>query len=187
MAEAPITTWFVVVDTEIKPYETSLGFGVYVQLISDPPPPPPLMSLAQVTFPLESVVNFPPLLNKVQFDAASVIEPLLNVSPPAKLEVALDNDCKPFPEIESPPPNVVVPVFNTVSDPRVEVDAKRLVEEAVVVKKLVVVAFVPVALTKVKFCKVVEPVAKMFAAVNSELMKPLVAVKDVEKKLVEVP
>ena len=34
--------------------------------------------------------------------------------------------------------------------------------EAVVAKKLVVVALVPVAFTNVKFCKVVEPVARIF-------------------------
>ena len=113
--------------------------------------------------------------------------PVVRLIPFENEEVALDSDCKPSPEIERPPANVVVPVLNTVSDPKVEVEAKRLVELAVVAKKLVVVAEVPVALTKVKFCKVVEPVAKMFAAVNSELIKPLVAVKDVEKKLVEVP
>ena len=37
--------------------------------------------------------------------------------------------------------------------------AKRLVEEAVVEKKEVVVAWVPVAFRKVKFCKVVEAFA----------------------------
>ena len=42
---------------------------------------------------------------------------------------------------------------------------KRLVELAVVEKKLVVVALVPVAFTKVKFCKVVEAVAKILAKV----------------------
>src|SRR3989344_6483448 len=41
--------------------------------------------------------------------------------------------------------------------PTVRSEEKRLVEEAVVEKKLVVVAEVPVALLKVKFWRVVEP------------------------------
>ena len=63
---------------------------------------------------------------------------------------------------------------------------KRLVEEAVVEKKLVEVAEVEVELIAVKFCRVVEPVARMFAAVRSEFTKPFVEVSEVEKKLVEV-
>jgi len=42
--------------------------------------------------------------------------------------------------------------------PTVRSEEKRLVDDAVVLKKFVVVAFVPVAFTKVKFCRVVEPV-----------------------------
>ena len=58
--------------------------------------------------------------------------------------------------------------------------------EALVEKRLEVVACVPVALTKVKFWRVLEPVARMLAAVRREFMKPLVAERVVEKKLVEV-
>ena len=61
-----------------------------------------------------------------------------------------------------------------------------MVVEAVSVKKLVVVAEVPVALTKVKFCRVEEPVASIFAAVRSEVMKLFVAESVVAKKFVEV-
>ena len=50
--------------------------------------------------------------------------------------------------------------------PLIEVP-NRFVEEAVVAKKLVVVALVPVALTKVKFCRVDEPVRRMLAKVLS--------------------
>jgi len=64
--------------------------------------------------------------------------------------------------------------------------ANRLVELAVVEKKLVVVALVPVALTKVKFCKVDEPVARMLADVRRDVMKALVPVIEVEKRLVDV-
>ena len=49
------------------------------------------------------------------------------------------------------------PAFNTV--------AKRLVELAVVVKKLVLVLLVVVLLIPVKFCKVEEPVAKKLVVV----------------------
>ena len=50
---------------------------------------------------------------------------------------------------------------------------KRFVEEAVVAKKLVVVAEVPVALTKVKFWRVEEPVRRRFERV----VRPPVAVR----------
>ena len=56
-------------------------------------------------------------------------------------------------------PRVVRPVTLRVP-PIFAVLAKRLVEEAVVAKKLVVVAEVPVAFEKVKFWRVVEPVTK---------------------------
>jgi hypothetical protein len=52
--------------------------------------------------------------------------------------------------------------------------------------KLVVVALVVVELTPVKFWRVVEPVARIFAAVRSELTKPLVKVPTPAKRLVEV-
>ena len=54
-------------------------------------------------------------------------------------------------------PKVEFPAFNTV--------AKRLVELAVVVKKLVLVLLVEVLLIAVKFCKVEEPVAKKLVVV----------------------
>ena len=56
---------------------------------------------------------------------------------------------------------------------------KRLVLEAVVAKRLVVVALEPVALTKVKFCRVVEPTTNRSPA---ELMV-LVAVPPIAKLL----
>ena len=59
--------------------------------------------------------------------------------------------------------------------------------ERLVTAKLVVVALLTVALTKVKFCKVDDPVANMFAAVSNELTKELVEVREEEKKLVDVP
>ena len=68
---------------------------------------------------------------------------------------------------------------------------KKLVVLAVVLKRLVVVALVPVALTKVKFCKVVEPITKrspeeliVVVAVPPTLRE--LAVKMPENKLVEV-
>ena len=63
----------------------------------------------------------------------------------------------------APPPQPVQE--ETVSEPILPAVAKRLVELAVVEKKLVVVALVPVAFTKVKFWRVVEAVAKILAKV----------------------
>jgi len=64
--------------------------------------------------------------------------------------------------------------------------AKRLVEEAVVANIVVDVAFVVVEFNPVKFCKVLDPVARMLAAVRREDTKELVAERVAEKKLVEV-
>ncbi len=47
-----------------------------------------------------------------------------------------------------------------VTTPRLELVLKRLVDDAVVEKKFVVVAWVPVALTKVKFWRVEDPVIR---------------------------
>jgi len=55
----------------------------------------------------------------------------------------------------------------TVRAPKLAAAEKRLVEEAVVEKRLVVVADVPVAFTNVRFCKVVEPLSRRFAKVPS--------------------
>ena len=59
--------------------------------------------------------------------------------------------------------------------PKVAAVAKRLVVDAVVEKRLVVVAWVPVAFTKVKFCKVEDPFTKRLAAVAKLLMVTLFA------------
>ncbi len=55
-------------------------------------------------------------------------------------------------------PEVMFPVLSEVE--------KRLVLDAVVEKKLVVVALEPVALMKVKFCKVDDPVARKLVVVE---------------------
>ena len=78
----------------------------------------------------------------------------------------------------------------------VKAEVKRLVELAVVEKKLVVVALVPVAVTKVKFWKVEEALARMLLKVPVPLtvnVPPVPVVKNrfvedavVEKKLVVV-
>lgn len=57
------------------------------------------------------------------------------------------------------PPAVVTRVFPAT----VRSEAKRLVDDAVVEKKFVVVALDPVALRKVKFWRVDDPVARRFA------------------------
>ena len=56
------------------------------------------------------------------------------------------------------PPIVPLAVELRVKPFKVKSWEKRLVDEAVVEKRLVVVAEVPVAFWKVKFCKVVEPI-----------------------------
>ena len=71
---------------------------------------------------------------------------------------------------ETLPHGVVEPILSV---PNCEAVAKRFVLEAVVEKKLVVVAEVPVAFTKVKFCRVLEPVRRRLESV----VKPPVAVR----------
>ena len=70
----------------------------------------------------------------------------------------------------TPPAKLVVPRLVTVSEPKVDVAAKRLVEEAVVLKKLVLVALVDVEFKAVKFCKVVEPESNRL---DSEVSPPV--------------
>jgi hypothetical protein len=65
-------------------------------------------------------------------------------------------------------PKILFPALSTV--------AKRLVELAVVEKKLVVVAAEPVALMKVKFCSVDEPVARKLV-VEAKVKRPEVTVR----------
>ena len=70
-------------------------------------------------------------------------------------------------------------------------EEKRLVLEAVVANEFVVVALVPVAFTKVKFCKVVEPTTNkspevlMVVVAEPPILKEL-PVKRLAKELVEV-
>ena len=61
----------------------------------------------------------------------------------------------------------VVVLLPRVTKPRLALVEKRLVELAVVLKRLVLVAEVPVALTKVKFCKVEEALTKRLPVVVS--------------------
>jgi len=73
----------------------------------------------------------------------------------------------------------------------VRAEEKRLVELAVVAKKFVVVALVPVAFLKVKFWRVVEPTTKrsplvLMVLVAEPPMESALPVKRFEKKLVEV-
>ena len=100
-------------------------------------------------------------------------QPLVRVIPLARVEV-------PVPVIEradavSGPLKVVVPLPVTVSAPmepvaRLKLVAKRLVLEAVVAKELVVVALVEVLFDAVKFCKVLDPVAKRLESIPSPVM-----------------
>ena len=90
------------------------------------------------------------------------------------------------PLVFTKPLEVRLSIFCSVKTPMLPVVAKRLLLLAVLAKKLVLVELVVVDCRPVKFCRVVEPVARMLAAVSRELMKPLVAVREVAKKLVEV-
>ena len=72
-----------------------------------------------------------------------------------------------------------------VTTPRFEFVEKRLVEDAVVANKFVVVALVPVAFTKVKFWRVEEPVTSKLVKFSVEADR-LVNVPVVEKRLVVV-
>jgi hypothetical protein len=70
------------------------------------------------------------------------------------MEKAYDGELEPTPTFPvGPTTNLLLPTFST--------DEYRFVLDAVVAKKFVVVAEVPVAFTKVKFCRVVLPVARM--------------------------
>lgn len=60
-------------------------------------------------------------------------------------------------------------VLHVVSPAPLKFVVKRFVEDAVVAKKFVVVAEVPVAFMKVKFWRVDEPVARMFAVARVPL------------------
>jgi len=73
----------------------------------------------------------------------------------------------------------------TVSEPMVAALAKRFVEEALVAKKFVVVAEVPVPFTKVKFWRVEEPVRRRLAKVL-RAEKLLVSPRRVEEAAVMV-
>ena len=115
-------------------------------------------------------------------------------SPPATSSKVLP---KPAPELSSTPSQRPEPPVIAVQKEakvvpevpkrvRVPPPTERLVVLAVVAKKLVVVADVPVALTKVKFCKVEEPVARRLARVAREEELMTDAKRLVEKKSVEV-
>ena len=71
-----------------------------------------------------------------------------------------------FWKVDEPYESKVAPVMlPRVAFPALSTVAKRLVEEAVVAKRLVVVAALPVALMKVKFWRVDEPVARKLVVV----------------------
>jgi len=74
----------------------------------------------------------------------------------------------------------------TVKFPIVARFEKKFVELAVVAKKLVVVAEVPVAFKKVKFWNVDDPVASKLEALNNPVVERLVNAPVVANRLVEV-
>ena len=71
-----------------------------------------------------------------------------------------------------------------VTKPKLALVEKRLVDEAVVAKKLVVVAEVPVALTKVKFWRVEEALARMLENVPRPVEVRLPPLATWKKRLV---
>ena len=86
--------------------------------------------------------------------------PELILIPCAKVEVAAESDWIPLPFTESPPLKVEVARLATLSEPNVEVAAKRLLDDAVVAKSVVDVALVVVLFNPVKFWNVDEPVIR---------------------------
>jgi hypothetical protein len=83
-------------------------------------------------------------------------------------------------------PNPTLPLALTVSAlvPIVRSELKRFVLDAVVAKKLVVVAFVLVEFSAVKFWRVLEPVTRRLARVPRPLKNVVPKVANVEKRLV---
>jgi hypothetical protein len=73
-----------------------------------------------------------------------------------------------------------------VSVPNIAFVANRFVDDEVPEKKLVVVALVPVALTKVKFWRVEEPVARKFGTVSRPVVFNVPKLPTVEKNDVVV-
>ena len=140
----------------------ALGKRVDVEVanLSDPAPPPePQATPVEFTTPLIEL--------RQPSDSVLIIKPCVSTINPAKVDVAV--------------------VFRREADRPFVIEVVALpvtVRDAV--EKLVVVALVPVALMKVKFWRVVLPVARMLAAVNREFMKPFVAVNEVVNILVDV-
>ena len=133
---------------------------VVVANLSDPAPPPePQATPVEFTTPLIELRH--------PSDSVLIIKPCVSTINPAKVDVAV--------------------VFRREADRPFVIEVVALpvtVRDAV--EKLVVVALVPVALMKVKFWRVVLPVARMLAAVNREFMKPFVAVNEVANMFVLV-
>lgn len=100
-----------------------------------------------------SAVKFCSVLDPVTNAFESVVRPPVTFNVPVKLASA--DIVWPF----------MVPL--AVSEPVVNKVEKRLVDDAVVAKKLVVVALVEVELRAVKFCSVLDPLTKRFVNVLS--------------------
>ena len=83
-----------------------------------------------------------------------------------------------------PPVDPPAPVGHVVL--HVSADRQIVPKVPVVPKKLVVVAFVPVAFEKVKFCKVEEPLARMFPKVPNPELLNIVLKSVVENRFVVV-
>lgn len=105
------------------------------------------------------VVAVPPIYMVLKMEARVVDAPPVNEESPVTDNV---------------PPIVVLP---SVAPPTAREVAKRLVDDAVELKKLVVVALVEVEFTAVKFCSVEEPVVSKLASVTRPVF-------DIEKSVV---
>jgi hypothetical protein len=95
---------------------------------------------------------------------------------------------RPLPEakagVETPIPTFLAESTTSPFPPMVSDDENKFVDEAVVVNRLVVVAELPVAFTKVKFWRVVEPVRRRFERVVRPPVAVRVPVKDAAEEIV---
>lgn len=89
------------------------------------------------------------------------------------------------PDVFTNPFEVRLEILPRASAPMFAVVAKRLVLEAVVEKKLVVVAEVPVAVVNVRLWKVEEALAQRLVVLKSPVEVALPVVRLVEKRFVE--
>ena len=126
------------------------------------------MVVALVVVELPVIRRLPAMVEEAAFEMKPVLKPrIVEVETPHEVGVQAKGSPEP-PMIELQPKRPVVLQIRALLAPLqlvarpapLKEAVKRFVELAVVEKKLVVVALVPVARLKVKFCKVVEPITR---------------------------